>query len=63
MIGYATGSLGDLWRCDECGTVWEIRDVNREHGGPQHTVSPFCKQWRRAGLWKQVWYGRERERS
>lgn len=43
------GQVGDLWRCDDCGTLWRI--IKPE---PRRYVNVFPSpwpRWREAGLW------------
>lgn len=52
------GDLGDLWRCDACGTVWKITIAGySNHGG----YAARAKHWTRAGWLTQLRHGRRPE--
>lgn len=44
IITKPDGQHGDLWRCDDCGLLWTIRDAFNTNG----------PEWRRAG-WLARW--------
>jgi hypothetical protein len=60
-IGSAVGALGDLWRCDDCGTLWQVGracDICHAYGDPHphggmHAVGT---DWRPAGALTQLRY-------
>lgn len=42
----AVGQHGDLWRCDDCGLLWVVRDAFNTNG----------PEWRQAGWWTRRRY-------
>jgi hypothetical protein len=58
-LGSPAGEHGDLWRCDDCGTLWRVgyacdicdrhRDDSPHFGG--HTIG---LEWRPATWWQRI---------
>jgi len=47
-FGQADGHLGDVWRCDECETLW-VHRVEPEPFGPVKGYRARAFYWKRAG--------------
>lgn len=54
---------GDLWRCDECGTLWRIADAcdhcDRYGHKPHHGRHAVGVMWRRAKWWQRLVHRRD----
>ena len=57
-----TGSMDDLWRCDECNKLWRLGDAcdicdtfGRGRGGTHPGMCRYGLKWRGAFLSQRIW--------
>lgn len=53
------GDRGDLWRCDGCKMLWEVRsacDMCDRMGSHDAGLCTVGSKWRVAGPWKRIRY-------
>lgn len=59
------GSLGDLWRCDECNRLWRVGlvcDLCDRHGDyPHGGMHATGYRWRPARWWQRIAHHRTKE--
>lgn len=48
------GSIGDLWRCDDCGRLWRFMDRPDFNNGRVHELRH--PGWEPASLWQRIRY-------
>lgn len=59
------GSIDDLWRCDDCATLWRIGYAcppcdARGHSWPHAGTCVIGLAWRPATLWQRIRHRRQR---
>lgn len=63
-VNVPVGAVGDLWRCDDCHTLWRIGDAcdTCDHFGswPHPGGHEIGTKWRPATLWQRLRYRRSR---
>jgi hypothetical protein len=62
-LGSPDGDLGDLWRCDDCRTLWRIGDgcdtCDRYGPAPHPGTHAVGQAWRPATWWQRLRHWRK----
>lgn len=53
----AAGTIGDLWRCDNCGRLWRVAAADENTRSGQQ---PHGRHWKPATLWQRLRYAETR---